>query len=179
MTCHAETTAGTRCKNPAQANGYCHIPSHQAQSQPETGRHNKCTPDRIERACRAAMIGTSIKGCARAAGVSQATIFEWLSRADEGPPFSEFSEQFTRARSRGEQSIIAKVHERKPEFLLERSFGYTKELRVDGDMRHEHAVGPSPEIRRLVRALLPDLDDDEQAALIDRALRQAEEGAQE
>lgn len=83
----------------------------------------------------AAEEGLTVEGCARTAGVGVSTLYEWLDDRED------FAEAFSRARARGERTLIRRaltdedVDPRTARFLLERSFGYTKsqELEVEAE----------------------------------------------
>ncbi|WP_254547495.1 hypothetical protein [Halomarina pelagica] len=120
--CGEETRDGTPCEIPRDS-----CPHH----------HNRngwprLLAEREEEILKAAKIGKTKEGCARSAGVSKQTLYEWLDR------FPDFADGFKRARAEGENRLVARTWERKPEFILERSFGYTKSEEVTH--RHEDAV---------------------------------------
>lgn len=128
------------------------------------GRPTKLTPDRREEILDAARIGTTMEGCARAAGIGVSTLYEWLSRGDDGEePYAEFSEAFKRARAKGEQRLVAQVHQSKPEFILERSYGYVKTERRE--LSVPDAGGAEVKVYDLKGVDLPDPDgqDEEEA----------------
>lgn len=124
--CGAETQAGEPCKLPA---GSC--PHHET----ESGWPRKLR-EREEDILEAARRGTTKEGCARVAGVSEQTLYNWLNT------YIEFFESFTRARAKGEQ-VLLEHEDTSPEFLLERSYDYTKtqEIEHSGDVVHEHGLG--------------------------------------
>jgi hypothetical protein len=69
--------------------------------------------------------GMTIAGCARLAGVAEKTLHDYLNK------HPEFSKSFYRARAQGELSHIQSVNDRGSQFLLERSYGYTKTQEVE------------------------------------------------
>ena len=139
-TCDAETTSGEPCQNPAGEDGSCWIPSH---SDPDAenpgGRPSKLTDERREAALEAARDGKSKAGCARAAGVSDSTLLDWVDTHDE------FRSAFRRARAAGETELLRggltddDVDSSMAKFLLSTSFGYVKTERheVDADVTHD------------------------------------------
>lgn len=125
------THNGTPCKDCVQRDEPCWRESHGG-TKSDGGRNTKLTPDRKQDILQAARVGTTIQGCARAGAISHETLYDWLRRGeDDEEPYAEFSDEFQRARAQGEQRLAAKVNERKPEFLLERSYGYTREQDIN------------------------------------------------
>jgi len=133
--CRHETTSGGACQNPTTEDGdpgRCWIPSHNdADAENPTGRHSKFTAERAEEVKQAARQGMSKAGCARAAGVGEATLQRWLEDNDE------FRSGFTRARSEGEQKLVTgplfsdeeasrEMDGQHARFLLSTSFDYQK-----------------------------------------------------
>lgn len=115
-----DTADGTPCQNPAGHGtesdiGPCHL-------HPTRGRPSKYTEERREAILEAARHGTTIEGCARAGGIHHSTLYDWMDQYDE------FSEAFNRARAAGEQRLIPEAD---PEFILERSYGYTKTQEIE------------------------------------------------
>lgn len=72
----------------------------------------------------AAEEGLTYEGIARVAGVGLSTLQEW--RKDH----EEFNAELERARARGEVQLVRETRESRPEFILERSYGYTKEQEI-------------------------------------------------
>ena len=79
---------------------------------------------RIEKILDAAKQGVSIAGCARAGGIGESTLHDWLNKETE--EHVEFSERFQRARSEGERRLVEDVADRRPDWLLATSYDYTK-----------------------------------------------------
>jgi len=83
----------------------------------------------------AAREGLTYEGIARVAGVGVSTLHEWRETHDD------FSESLERARSEAELELIQDVD---AEFVLERSYGYTKtekrEIDMDADVDASHDV---------------------------------------
>lgn len=138
--CGAECADGTPCEHPA---GSCPVSSHgdttsDSDATDAGGRPSKFTEDRRDQIKQAARNGTTVEGCARAAGIGPSTLYEWL---DEYP---EFSEAFERARARGEQRLVEEVADDDPKFILERSYDYVKtekrEVEMDADVDAQHDV---------------------------------------
>lgn len=131
--CGAECADGTPCEHPA---GSCPVDSHdggKADDAAAGGRPSKFTEDRTEDILEAARRGATVEGCARAAGIGESTLYEWLDR------YPEFSEAFNRARAEGERELLEDVIEDDPKFILERSFGYTKTEKRE--LEHDTAEG--------------------------------------
>jgi hypothetical protein len=70
----------------------------------------------MEAACE----GMSLQGCARVAGIAEKTLHTWINEYDE------FASELRQARAEGELQHIRNVDDKGSQFLLERSFGYTK-----------------------------------------------------
>ena len=124
--CGAETVNGGKCQNPAGENGFCWIPSHNPDSDEENphGRPSKLG-DRKDEILQGAREGMTIEGCARLAGVHKSTLYDWLEK------YEDFSDAFKRARARGELKHLQSVNDRGSQFILERSFGYTKSQEIE------------------------------------------------
>lgn len=130
--CGAECVDGTPCQNPAES---CSIPSH---SDPDAenpdGRPSKFDTEREQAVIEAAQQGKSKAGCARAAGVGEATLQRWLDAHDE------FRSAFARARAKGESELIdgglynPDVDSSFAKFMLASSFDYKKTERVEADV---------------------------------------------
>jgi hypothetical protein len=120
--CGAETTGEQPCQNPAGENGRCWIPSHNdsAADNPH-GRPSKLD-DVWDDVMAAAERGLTVEGIARAAGIGVSTLRDWRAKHDD------FSAALSRARARAEQELIKDAD---AEFVLERSYGYTKEQEVE------------------------------------------------
>lgn len=118
-----DTNSGEPCQRPAGWGTDSDIGP--CKQHPSRGRPSKFTPDRREAILKAARNGTTIEGCARAAGISHTCLYDWLDN------YPEFSEAFNRARAEGEQRLVEDVTEEDPKFLLERSFDYTKKQEVE------------------------------------------------
>lgn len=124
--CGAETQSGEPCKLSSDS-----CPHHET----ENGWPRKLR-EREEDILEAARRGTKKENCAHVAGVHESTLYEWLNA------YPEFSEAFTRARAQGEQ-VLLEHEDTSPEFILERSYDYTKtqEIEHSGDVAHEHGLG--------------------------------------
>lgn len=137
--CGAECADGTPCEHPA---GSCPVPSH---SDPDAenphGRDFTLGPEDHEDILEAAKIGASVRGCARAAGVSHSQLQRYLD-ANEN-----FRSSFERARAKGEQRLIEggltgeyagdEIDGPMARFLLSSSFEYVKEEKI----QEEHSGG--------------------------------------
>lgn len=84
----------------------------------------------------AAEDGLTYEGIARVAGIGRETLDGWRRNNEE------FNRELEQRRSVAERRIINFVEETRPEFLLERSFGYTKEqdINLDADVDADHDV---------------------------------------
>jgi len=135
------TNSGDPCQNAVNGeNGRCYIPSHNAAADggdPDAvenpqGAKSKL-PDVREDILEAARVGASKGGCARAAGIHKSTLYDWLD--EDSPRYDpEFQREFWQARWEGERRYIENpddVDSRHAQFLLERSFGYTKEQTIE------------------------------------------------
>lgn len=137
---------GTTTGNPCQHDkGTCPFPSHRtppgepAENPEHYGRPTKFNAERAQAAIKAAKIGSSIEGCARACGVSGDTVHDWKDDDEltfEDPDTGEtiqFGEAFRRARFIGERDIIEGARDetstedaQTARFLLSTSYGYQK-----------------------------------------------------
>lgn len=139
--CGAETASTDGpCQHPA---GSCPVSSHSSDATEGDGsgaggRPSKFTEDRKDQLKKAARRGTTIEGCARAAGIHPSTLYDWLDK------YPEFSEAFNRARAKGEQKLVEEVAIEDPKFILERSYDYVKterrEVDLDADVDATHDV---------------------------------------
>lgn len=75
--------------------------------------------------------GMTMEGCARLAGVDESTLYRYLNKNEE------FCKSLKRARAHGELKHLQSVNDSGSQFILERSFNYTKtekrELEHSGD----------------------------------------------
>ena len=136
------TSTGEPCQRPADwgtDRDYGPCTQH-----PREGRSSKFTDSRKDQAIQRARIGATLKGCARAAGISYRTLRSWLDRGEEsgedGDPYFQFFQAFNRARGSGEGDLLERVKEQKPEFILATSYDYTKteerDVKLDADLDH-------------------------------------------
>ena len=126
--CGAECVDGSECHHPA---GSCPVDAHDDTG--AGGRPSKFDEDRREAILEAARNGTTVEGCARAAGIHHSTLYDWLDQ------YPEFSEAFERARAAGEQRLIEAVAADDPKFVLERSYDYVKTEKRE--LEHDTADG--------------------------------------
>ena len=132
--CGYEETAGDEpCQNPATEGDSCWIESHGGDV---SGHGRPSTLEQYEDdILEAARKGLTYEGIARVAGVGVRTLHDWR---DE---FEDFSQSLERARSEAELELIQDVD---AEFVLERSYGYTKtekrEIDMDADVDASHDV---------------------------------------
>lgn len=118
-TCGHETPTGP-CQNPATEGDHCWIESHGGDVSGH-GRPSK-QDDAWDDIMAAAAEGLTLEGIARVAGVGVSTLREWRNDSDD------FSAALGRARAQGERRLIGDAD---PEFVLERSYGYTKSQEVE------------------------------------------------
>jgi len=123
---------GPPCQNPAGENGRCWIPSHtDPDAENPQGRDFAIKEADHETILSAARDGFSKAGCARAAGVGEASLQRYLDAHDD------FRSAFMRARHDGERTLLkGPLVEREDEresidgqharFLLSTSFDYQK-----------------------------------------------------
>jgi len=136
-TCGAETVAGTPCQHPTTEEGdpdRCWIDAHNdaATGNDPGGREFAIEESDHEDILDAAREGFSKVGCARAAGVSETALSNYL---DAHP---EFKRAFTRARHQGERTLVRgplienddpdapEIDGQHARFLLSTSFDYIK-----------------------------------------------------
>jgi len=117
--CGAECTDGTPCENDADS-----CPWHGTDDPPDTGRPS-LLDDYRDDIIEGAEMGMTLQGCARLAGVDESTLHRWINRYDE------FRKSLRRARANGEQRHLQTVDDRGSQFILERSFGYTKSQEIE------------------------------------------------
>lgn len=118
-TCGHPTPNGP-CKNPATEGDHCWIDAHGGDVDGH-GRPSKLD-DVWDDVMAAASEGLTLEGIARVAGVGVSTLRDWRSENDD------FSAALKRARAKGERRLIKDAD---AEFILERSYGYTKEQEVE------------------------------------------------
>lgn len=131
--CGYEKEDGEPCKRPAgwgtdASIGHCR--DHAAEYR---------SPRKLDEETRQSLIGAAQTGafkrhCAEVAGITPQTLRNWLSQGEEHTskgvetPLAEFYLRFQRARSAG---AVSKLRDVDPEFILERSYGYTKSQEVE------------------------------------------------
>jgi transposase-like protein len=128
-----DTADGQPCEQPAsKADGRCHFHTDIEDEQADDpGRPSKLD-EYGDQIIQAAKQGMALNGCARIAGVDESTLHRWKDKYDD------FAERLLRARAQGELKHIQSVNERGSQFLLERSFGYTKTEKREVDADHTH-----------------------------------------
>lgn len=132
-TCGAIKNDGEPCEYRAKyGDGRCGIHSEETgDTQGRPSQLEKYKDDILD----AAEQGLTYEGIARVAGVGVSTLHDWRDR------YESFSESLKRARSKGERELIDDVD---AEFVLERSYGYTKteqhDVDLDADVDGTHNV---------------------------------------
>lgn len=127
---------GPPCQNPAGENGKCYIPAHNGEDEPAPqGRDFAIDESDHDDILSAAEKGVSKAGCARAAGVGEASLQRYLEAHDA------FRSDFARARARGEQRLATgplmndedgpDMDGQHARFLLSTSFEYAKTERKE------------------------------------------------
>lgn len=128
--CGYPTKDGGDCEHPiAPDDGdpdRCWIDSHNETetTSPRGGRPTKLH-DHWDDVMEAARMGKPINGCARVAGVDESTLHRWLNRHEE------FASKFRKARAEGETRHLETVDDSGSQFVLERSFGWTKKKEIE------------------------------------------------
>lgn len=134
--CGHPTADGSPCQNPPTDGDSCHLNEHGGDGDP-SGRPTKLEEHRDD-IMSAAREGMSLQGCARVAGIAEKTLHNWINDYDE------FASDLRQARAEGELQHIRNVDDKGSQFLLERSFGYTKtekhEVDLDADVDNTHDV---------------------------------------
>lgn len=132
-TCGYEKDDGEPCKRPAgwgtdASIGHCRDHAEEFR-----------TPRKLDEETKQSLIGAAQTGafkrhCAEVAGITPQTLRNWLRQGEEHAnngletPLAEFYFRFQRARGAG---AVSKLREVNPEFVLERSYGYTKSHEVE------------------------------------------------
>ena len=137
-----DTTTGKPCQNDA---GSC--PHHGNKG----GAPSKFNEERRERILEAARAGTTVEGCARAAGIHYRTLRRWLDRGEDetGTAYAEFDEQFSTARSEAERDLVEAVSNEDPKFILERSYDYTKSQEIEHSHNDAVPIDAGSEVLRI------------------------------
>lgn len=130
--CNATKNNGEGCSYPAKYDdGKCGIHTEETEDTDPGGRPSKYSEERATQAIEAAEEGKSKSGCARAAGVPQSTLQDWLN-ADYMYEGDQFPVAFARARAKGETKLLSgglydpDVDSSMAKFLLASSFDYVK-----------------------------------------------------
>ena len=116
--CNAIKNDGEKCTYEAKYDdGKCGV--HTDEKNRDFGRPSKIDEHKDD-ILAGARQGMTLEGCARLAGVTEQTLHNWLDKHED------FFESLQRARAHGELKHLQSVNDRGSQFLLERSFGYTK-----------------------------------------------------
>lgn len=111
----------------------------------------------------AASAGAKLEHCANLAGIARSTLWDWLSRgedhADRGldTELAELYRTFNRARAAG---AVRRLENASDEFVLQASYGYTKQEELAIDHGHDADTDPG---EAYIDALSAGLADDEDA----------------
>jgi len=123
-TCGYIKDDGDPCQLPAsRSDGRCHHHT-EAEEQKRGGRPSKLEEHKQD-ILTGARQGMTLQGCARLAGVPEQTLHRWIKKYDD------FRESLNRARAQGELKHLQNVNDAGSRFVLERSFGYTKEQELE------------------------------------------------
>lgn len=128
------------------------------------GRPTDCTPEVTEIVCRELRLGLSIASACAAANIDKATYHRWIARGDEGPPFGDFRDATTKARSEGTRGLEHTV--RKAAVGDWRAAAWMLERRAPEDWSKRTEItgkdGGAVEVQVIVSpGLLADIPDDE------------------
>lgn len=130
--CGHPTADDTPCEHFAsRSDGRCHLHTEIEEDRVREGRPSTFE-DHREDCLEAAERGLTYEGIARVAGVGLSTLNDWR---DEHP---EFDEELERRRAIGEQKLVERVAQKRPEFILERSYDYIKTEKREIEGEHEH-----------------------------------------
>jgi hypothetical protein len=149
--CGAETAAGTPCQHVTTDDGdpdRCWIDAHNdaPTESGDPGRDFAINESDHDTILDAARKGVSKAGCARAAGVGEASLERYLDAHDQ------FRGEFTRARARGEQRLVTgplvdsddptdpDMDGHHARFLLSTSFDYVKTEKQEVEMDADHSI---------------------------------------
>jgi hypothetical protein len=125
MVCGYEKDNGEPCELPASRDdGRCHHHTEIEGQRANGGRPSKLDEYRDD-ILTGARQGMTLQGCARLAGVPEQTLHRWINKYDD------FRESLNRARAQGELKHLQSVNDAGSRFILERSFDYTKEQRIE------------------------------------------------
>jgi hypothetical protein len=160
---------GPPCQNPPGENGRCHIPSHNdPDAENPQGRDWAIDESDHETILSAAQDGFSKAGCARAAGVGEASLQRYLDAHDD------FRSAFMRARHQGERTLVKgplvdhpdapnggpEIDGQHARFLLSTSFDYKKTEKQEVEDVTEGGFGGATELddetRETIRSALAD-----------------------
>ncbi len=116
---------------------------------------SKLTPELQDKIGRNIRLGMSLKNAALAAGISESTFYDWLSKGEQATRgrYAEFSEYIKESKAIAEQrhvGIIVKAAVKgdwkAAQFILERRFpedwGRIDRLDISGKMKTEEDHGP-------------------------------------
>lgn len=121
-TCIATKNDGDPCTYTAKYDdGKCGIHTDEKDNIGRPSEVDKHTDELLEGARQ----GMTMQGLSRLAGVDESNLYRYLDRNPE------FRKSLRRARAQGELNHIQNVSDRGSQFLLERSYGYTKSQEIE------------------------------------------------
>jgi len=123
-----DTSDGGPCELPAtREDGHCHHHTDVDGERARGGRPSKLekNPELYDEIMAAAERGLTYEGIARTAGIGLSTLNDWRDTHED------FAEDLEQARARGEMELVQETRQSRPEFILERSYGYTKEQEIE------------------------------------------------
>jgi hypothetical protein len=116
--CGATKNDGEKCDyTPKYDDGKCGLHTDEKDNMGRPSEVAKHTDDILVGARQ----GMTMQGLARLAGVAEKNLYEYLNRNPE------FRKSLKRARAQGELKHLQSANDNGSRFILERSFGYTKE----------------------------------------------------
>lgn len=111
---------GEPCELPgSRDDGRCHHHTDVEGKRARGGRPSQLD-DVYDDVMDAAERGLTYEGIARVAGIGLSTLDDWRDKHEE------FAKELEQKRAIGEQKLVDRVAEEKPEFILERSYDYIK-----------------------------------------------------
>jgi hypothetical protein len=128
-----------------------------------TGGQTKCNEDRIRIICEARREKLAVGLCAKLAGISRSSLYEWLDRGEQGEePYATFYKEWQEANREVQGELVGKAADKSPEWLLSRHF--PEDFHQARKVEHSGKIGGPDKIQVEViesREDLEEHDDDE------------------